>query len=373
MRLRRRSLMNQGRLCGLRASMVAQLLSVCIVALCLVFAGGCPSKPSQESSQPSATSSPSSTTNNQQPATKNEQRATNNQQSATIAYRYKVVRTYPHDPRAFTQGLEYEDGVLYESTGLYGQSALIKRNLETGEVLKIERLPRKYFGEGITVFRDRIIQLTWKSQTGFVYDKNTFRLLREFSYRGEGWGLTHDATHLIMSDGTATLRFLDPNTFAEVRRLTVRDNGRPINDLNELEFIPDANAHAAQASWRGRPALVSRGHLGLASPSDDASIESEGQGQDALATQETPPAKSSHGSIFANIWQSDTIVVIDPDTGRVTGRLDLSALYPRPYGSEAVLNGIAFLPQSRHLLITGKLWPNLYEIEVVREPRGVGE
>jgi glutaminyl-peptide cyclotransferase len=338
--------MNQDRLCGLRASIVGHILPTCIVALFLVFISGCPSKTPHDNNQPPATSSLPPTTINQQPTTKNEQRTTNNQQPATITYRYKIVRTYPHDPKAFTQGLDYEDGILYESTGLYGQSALIKRDLETGEVLKMERLPRRYFGEGITVFGDRVIQLTWKSQTGFVYDKSTFRLLKEFTYHGEGWGLTHDGRQLIMSDGTATLRFLDPNTFAETRRITVRDEGRPLYDLNELEFIPDETKPSSQ--------------LTVPSPQFPANSQP--------TTDNRQLARGSHGSIFANIWQSDSIVVIDPETGRVTGWLDLSTLYPRPYGSDAVLNGIAFLPQSRHLLLTGKCWPRLYEIALVPEP-----
>jgi len=335
--------MDQDRLCGFRTSVAG-----CIVVLNLLFAAGCPSKAPHDKNQSSAASSPPPTTNNRQSAIKDEQRTTNNEQPAAIAYRCKVVRTYPHDPQAWTQGLAYENGILYEGTGLYGQSTLIKRNLETGEVLKIERLPPKYFGEGITVFGDRIIQLTWKSQTGFAYDKNTFRLLREFSYRGEGWGLTHNDKQLIMSDGTATLRFLDPNTFAETRRITVRDEGRPINDLNELEFIPDETELSSQ----------------LTVPSSQSPANSQ------PTTDNRQLARGSHGSIFANIWYSDSVVAIDPETGRVTGRLDLSALYPRPYGSEAVLNGIAFLPQSRHLLVTGKLWPRIYEIELSPPPEG---
>ena len=341
---------NQSRACRPSAVKDARaatrVAAACVIALCLIFAGGCPSKTPQESNQPEVTENSPPTTNNQQPATKTGQPTPNDQQPTVIQYRYKLVRTYPHDPRAFTQGLEYEDGVLYEGTGLYGQSALVKRTLETGEVLKIERLPRRYFGEGITVFGDRVIQLTWKSQTGFVYDKSTFRLLREFTYHGEGWGLTHDGRQLIMSDGTATLRFLDPNTFAETCRITVRDEGRPLYDLNELEFIPDETKPSSQ--------------LTVPSPQFPANSQP--------TTDNHQPAGGSHGSIFANIWQSDSIVVIDPDTGRVTGRLDLSTLYPRSYGSDAVLNGIAFLPQSRHLLLTGKLWPKLYEIELIKQP-----
>jgi glutamine cyclotransferase len=178
-------------------------------------------------------------------------------------YRYKVVKTYPHDRRSYTQGLVYENGFLYEGTGLYGQSALYKRDLQTGKTIKMLRLPDKYFGEGITIFGDKLIQLTWQSKVGFVYKKDTFTPLSEFKYPTEGWGLTHDGKRLILSDGTSTLRFLDPNTYAETGRVQVRDQGRPVAHINELEFIPDSPP-VAQPTWRGRPALASRGHLALA-------------------------------------------------------------------------------------------------------------
>jgi len=231
---------------------------------------------------------------------------------APIAYyRYKIVRTYPHDTRSFTQGLVYQDGFLYEGTGLYGQSILTKRELKTNQIVKKSRLPRKYFGEGITLFGDRIIQLTWKSRTGFSYDRKTFRLLDEFHYDTEGWGLTHDVTRLILSDGTDTLRFLDPNTFAETGRLQVRSNGRPLRQINELEFID--------------------------------------------------------GQIYANILPTDYIAIIAPRTGRITGWIDLRGLYsPPPSASGSILNGIAYIPETRHLLVTGKLWPKIYEIELVQ-------
>jgi glutamine cyclotransferase len=228
-----------------------------------------------------------------------------------VRYRYKVVKIYPHDRRFFTQGLVCEDGFLYEGTGLYGQSAVYKRDLESGKIIKSLRLPDKYFGEGITLFGDKLIQLTWQSKVGFVYTKDTFTPLREFKYAGEGWGLTHDGKRLILSDGTATLRFLDPNTFAEMGRLEVRDQGRPVERLNELEFVD--------------------------------------------------------GLIYANIWPTDQIVIIDLKTGHVAGRIDLSGLYSPPADEEgdSVLNGIAYLPQTKHLLVTGKLWPRMYEIELI--------
>ncbi len=226
-------------------------------------------------------------------------------------YEYKVVRTYPHDRQAFTQGLVYQDGLIYEGTGLHGRSAIIRWDLKTGNVLKRLRLPDKYFGEGVTLFGDKLIELTWKSKVGFVYSKDTFTLRGQFHYPMEGWGITHDGKRLILSDGTATLHFLDPNTYAETGRLEVVDRGRPIRSLNELEFID--------------------------------------------------------GRIYANIWPTDHIVVICPKIGRVTAWIDLTGLYRRPTDSDAVLNGIAYLPETKHLLVTGKLWPKLYEIELIPE------
>lgn len=248
------------------------------------------------------------------------------QPPSVVNYSYKVVQSYPHDRRAFTQGLVYEDGVLYESTGLYGQSALAKRDLKTGRTLKITRLAKKHFGEGITIFRDKVIQLTWQNKIGFVYRKDTFTLLQEFTYPTEGWGITHDGTRLIYSDGTTTLRFLDPNTFAETGRLEVRHEGRTVRYLNELEYVAPP------------PSGVINSQPGAAGP-----------------------------QILANVWPTDWIVMIDPKTGRVTGQLDLSKLYTRPEDSEAVLNGIAWIPETRHLLVTGKLWPKIYEIEIVEQ------
>ena len=226
-------------------------------------------------------------------------------------YDFKVIRTFTHDTRDFTQGLVYHDGFLYEGTGLYGQSILIKRELETGEVVKKTRLPRKYFGEGITRFGDKIIQLTWKSRKGFVYDCNTFRVLDEFTYRGQGWGLTHDGTRLIFSDGSDRLRFFDPNTYTETGGIRVRHLGRPLRQINELEYID--------------------------------------------------------GKVYANVLSLDYIAIIDPATGHVTGWIDLRNLYkPGPSApSNAVLNGIAYIPENKHLLVTGKLWPLIYEIELV--------
>ena len=226
---------------------------------------------------------------------------------------FRVVRSYPHDRQAFTQGLEFVDGVLYESTGLNGKSGIRKVNLETGQVLQIQPLDAAYFGEGITVWKNRIVQLTWQSGLGFVYDRQTLQQQRTFRYTGEGWGLTHDGTRLIMSDGSdaGVLRLLDPETLKQVGTLMVKDAGRPVGRLNELEFVK--------------------------------------------------------GEIFANVWQSERIAVISPSTGRVTGWIDLHGLLdPREAAGIDVLNGIAYDPKGDRLFVTGKLWPCIFEIQVVR-------
>lgn len=231
---------------------------------------------------------------------------------STPVYTYKIVNTYPHDTEAFTQGLFFEDGVLYEGTGLKGQSTVRKVKLDTGAVLQIHSLPYEFFGEGITGYRERVIQLTWRSHVGFVYDKNSFKLLRTFFYATEGWGITNDGKHLIMSDGTANLYFLHPETFQEIRRIEVHDNTGPVNKLNELEYVK--------------------------------------------------------GEIFANIWLSDNIAIIDPKTGWVTGWIDLKELTPfRDHDKTAKdLNGIAFDEKNDRLFVTGKLWPYIYEIRLVQ-------
>ncbi len=238
--------------------------------------------------------------------------ATANPPLAGRADSYQIIHTYPHDPRAFTQGLIYLDGHLYESTGLNGRSSIRMVDLTTGRVQQKYDLPAQYFGEGLTDWRSSLIQLTWKSHTGFVYDRFTFSLLRTFQYAGEGWGLTHDATQLIMSDGTPYLRFLDPPTFRQTRRIHVTDQaGHEVENLNELEYI--------------------------------------------------------HGEIYANIWQSDTIVRIAPRTGKVLGWIDLSGIIDQRELSDpgAVLNGIAYDPTRDRLFVTGKLWPKLFEIKIV--------
>jgi len=226
-------------------------------------------------------------------------------------YTYKIVNVYPHDPQAYTQGLVYKDGYLYEGTGLNGRSSLRKVRLETGEVLQRVDLPPELFGEGIALLGGKIFQLTWKAGTGFIYDAHDFHLLRKFSYPGEGWGLTTDGRLLYMSDGTPEIRVLNPETLKEMRRIKVHDAASPVNELNELEFI--------------------------------------------------------NGELFANIWQTDRIARISPRTGKVVGWVDLSGILSPMYRRtpDAVLNGIAYDPQGKRLFVTGKLWPNIFEIQLI--------
>jgi glutamine cyclotransferase len=224
---------------------------------------------------------------------------------------FKVVAVYPHDPNAFTQGLAIAGGQLYEGTGLYGQSTIRKVDLTTGRVEKQRPINTMYFGEGIAILDGRLYQLTWQNGIGIVYDLATFSQQRTFQYAGEGWGLTQDGKQLILSDGSAKLRFLDPQTFATVREIDVRDHGQPVTKLNELEYVD--------------------------------------------------------GEIWSNVWYDDRIARISPATGEVLGWIDLAALYPKSArSSEAVLNGIAYDAAAKRLFVTGKNWPQLYEIEIVR-------
>jgi glutamine cyclotransferase len=238
--------------------------------------------------------------------------STGRKQVALPVYGYRVVNVYPHDRQAFTQGLIWCDGFLYEGTGLHGASSLRKVRLETGRVVEQRSLDRQYFGEGITEWGGSLLQLTWNSQVGFIYDRAGLKARGTFRYPGEGWGLTHDQDRLIMSDGTAALRLLDPKTFRETGRMNVQSGGAPLAGLNELEFV--------------------------------------------------------RGEIFANVYGTDWIARISPQTGAVTGRIDLRGLLPEADRMIPVdvLNGIAYDAGGNRLFVTGKLWPKLFEIELFR-------
>lgn len=231
-------------------------------------------------------------------------------------YQVEVVRQYPHDRTAYTQGLAIADGKLYEGTGQYGKSSLRLVDLPTGRVLQNRPLSPRYFGEGILVWGDQILQLTWKNGLGIVYDRKTFKTQGTFRYDGEGWGITHDGRQVVMSDGTSVLQFLDPKTLRVARRLRVTDRGRPIKDLNELEFVD--------------------------------------------------------GVILANIWGSGLVACISPEDGRVLAWLDLRRLGPDPSrrGEDEVLNGIAYDTDAHRLYVTGKHWPVMYEIRPIVPPGG---
>jgi glutamine cyclotransferase len=226
-------------------------------------------------------------------------------------YSYTIVNTWPHDPGAFTQGLIYLNGGLIESTGLNGLSSLRKVDLTTGKVQQQTRLSDEYFGEGMTVIGNRVYQITWRNQKGFVYDLATFAVIKEFTYTGEGWGLTTDGHSLILSDGTATLRFLDPETFQVTRSVEVTNDGQPMTQLNELEYV--------------------------------------------------------HGEIYANIWQTNSIARINPSTGVVTGLIDFTGLLPLPdrQPNTDVLNGIAYDADHDRLFVTGKNWPKIFEVKLI--------
>lgn len=230
---------------------------------------------------------------------------------ALAADSYRVVRSYPHDTQAFTQGLIFLDGHLYESTGIAGRSSLRLEDLETGRILAFKDVPAQYFAEGLTNWGSTLVQLTWQNHVALVYDRATFKFLRSFHYDGEGWGLTQDGHSLILSDGSSNIRFFDPATFRPTRTIAVKDHGRPIDQLNELEYI--------------------------------------------------------HGEIYANIWHSDRIARISPATGQVLGWIDLTGLLPANEKSseEAVLNGIAYDAAHDRLFVTGKLWPRIFEIKVL--------
>lgn len=229
-------------------------------------------------------------------------------------YGYRIVESYPHDPDAFTQGLLFHEGDFYESTGRLGESSLRRVDPVTGNVEQIHYLADDLFGEGLTLWEDRLIQITYSTELGFVYDRESFREIRRFRYKGEGWGLANDGTHLILSDGSATLRFLDPVSFEVVRTVNVTEQGEPVDLLNELEMVGDR--------------------------------------------------------LFANVLFSEEILMIDPESGVVTGRIDLRGLLIPPERGPLpnVLNGIAWDRENDRLFVTGKLWPRLFEIELVQTP-----
>jgi glutamine cyclotransferase len=231
--------------------------------------------------------------------------------AAVPRYDYEVVHVYPHDPAAFTEGLFYLNGFLYESTGLEEHSSIRKVRLETGEVLQKLDIPAQYFGEGIVDWHGQLISLTWKSEVGFVYDLATFKLQHRFHYKGEGWALTRDESEIIMSDGTPELRFLDPRTLKETHRVQVTLEGKPIANVNELEWVK--------------------------------------------------------GEIYANVWQTNSVLRIDPVSGQVVGIINLAGLLKRKDivpGQTDVLNGIAYDAKGDRLFVTGKNWPKLFEIRL---------
>jgi glutaminyl-peptide cyclotransferase len=235
--------------------------------------------------------------------------------AAIPTYTYQVVHTYPHDRTAFTEGLFYLDGFLYESTGLEHHSAIRKESLATGQVLLTRELAPQYFGEGIVNWKNRLLQLTWRDQIGFIYDLATLQPIGRFAYPGEGWALTQNGKEIVMSDGTPQIRFLDPATLKEVRRITVTADGTPVQDLNEIEWVK--------------------------------------------------------GEILANIWMSNTLARIDPATGRVLGWIDLTGLLkPSEISGDRddVLNGIAYDARGDRLFVTGKRWPKLFQIRLIPKP-----
>ena len=225
-------------------------------------------------------------------------------------YSYNIINTYPHDVSAFTEGLVYESGYLYESTGKYNESTLRKVDLQTGEILKLYKLDENYFGEGITLYNNKIFQLTWKSNVGFIYDKDSFKLINKFYYNTEGWGITHNDEHLIMSDGTDEIFFLNPQNFKKVYSIKVHDEFKPITRLNELEFIK--------------------------------------------------------GEIYANVWKSNKIARICPHSGEITGWIQLKGLLsPKEYKNAGTLNGITYDKQDNRIFVTGKMWPKIFEIKLI--------
>ncbi|HPI20302.1 MAG TPA: glutaminyl-peptide cyclotransferase [Candidatus Kapabacteria bacterium] len=266
---------------------------------------GCSKKQEESTLEKNSTSNIEQSNNN---IATNSQPEKKDNLSTTKHYKVKVVRTYPHDTSAFTQGLIYHNDFLYESTGLKFFSTIKKMDLEKNKVLKSIKIPGNYFAEGIAIVGNKIYMLTWETNVCLVYDLKTFEQIGSFDYYGEGWGLTFDGNALIMSDGTNNLRFLNPEDFQILRALNVQENNRPIQNLNELEYI--------------------------------------------------------NGEIWANIWMTNNIIKIDPNNGNVTAWIDLSDLldYFDKNRKIDVLNGIAFDKKTNRLFVTGKLWPLIFEI-----------
>ena len=280
-------------------------LMTTIFALVLLFVGvGCQPQSASNGGAPPATSTAAALPSATPVATP----------EAPTLYTFEVVNSWPHDKKAFTQGLIFHDGSLLESTGQYGESTLRRVELKSGKVKKKIDVGKQFFAEGITLFNGKVYQLTWQNRKGFVYDAASLNREKEFYLDGDGWGLTHDGESLILSDGSDQLRFIDPETFKVKRTIKVADRGKPIRELNELEYVK--------------------------------------------------------GEIFANVWHDDRIARIDPRDGRVVGWIDLKGLLPANQitDGEAVLNGIAYDEAGDRLFVTGKLWPKLFEIRVVKKP-----
>lgn len=283
------------------AKLLMALPKIIILAL-VCFAISCAGETRPAASQqPSSKVEPSPSPTPEKPVPEAEQ---------VPVYGYEVVQSWPHDSQSFTQGLVFHDGVLYESAGMYGQSTLRRVELESGKVKKKTKLNNDVFAEGLTLFGDRLYQLSWTNQKGFIYAVKDFAKLGEFTYEGEGWGLTNDGTHLILSDGTNSLRFLEPSTGKLVRMVTVMEGRRRIYELNELEYVK--------------------------------------------------------GEVWANVWHTDRIARIDPVTGKLLGWIDLTGLLPaaKQQNAENVLNGIAYDPATDRIFVTGKRWSRLFEIRL---------
>ncbi|HVF51310.1 MAG TPA: glutaminyl-peptide cyclotransferase [Pyrinomonadaceae bacterium] len=286
-------------------------LKLLLLAVALSAAGfSCRTKTADSRAQTQSSSQPSPTQQQQPEATTTSRGSSLKTAPEVSTSHYEIVNTYRHDPAAFTQGIIYHEGALLESTGQYGESSLRRVELKSGRVLQKKAVAPQYFAEGIALFQGKIYQLTWTTRKGFIYDAKSFEVAGEFAFDGEGWGLTNDGESLILSDGTNQIRFLDPATFKTKRTISVSDGGRPLRNLNELEYVK--------------------------------------------------------GEIYANIWHTDRIVRIDPQTGQILGWIDLAGLLPTAERNdeEAVLNGIAYDEAGDRLFVTGKLWPKLFEIRL---------